>query len=555
MLTDERPCRFPHWRVAPPAKARVPPCGTFSRPGCKPFHMRRAGNLPHLPEIPLESHPYHGASSISDLHEISIIHQFSGAEDGLIREFEKRVRAELVQSRDPAFPPRRREWSCAQGDQRQGDLSADRAADRSPLVFCRAVPLPRIQLRFRHLSRQRRNASSRDEHRSEGGAAPLPRSWTAPWTRSEFRTSSAPTTGASRGCCSGSRRSTASAITRRAAIRPTSMAVRRCTARRGEGLKFVRDHVFDSDHVDSQLGTAVILHAMMSLDSSITLDGSPQFAGRTEPEDDAASTIVLMQQALNKLGANPPLVEDGISGPKTGAAVSQFQAAERPEGYTGLLDGATVAALTRATQAGGSLPSGDISKVLKRLEDLAQLLPPAAGGVTPGTTTPGNTLPATNDPISLFERLFSLINKTAPVPGPVSPTNPAPVDQLKQVVDLLSTAQQGRQAGARPGQRRARRDHRQAARRQEDGTRHRRLGAHCAALFGDREPECRRYCRTARNDRIGGAGPRPVRDAISLALHGLGRRSESPRSGRKAPRRRRSRRRKAVCVFSRRHWQ
>jgi len=196
--------------------------------------------------------------------------------------------------------------------------------------------------------------------------------------------------------------------------------------------------VFDSNHVDSQLGTAVILHAMMSLDSSITLDGSPQFAGRTEPEDDAASTIVLMQQALNKLGANPPLVEDGISGPKTGAAVSQFQ---QQNGLrdTGLLDGATVAALTRATQAGGSVQSGDLSKILKRLEDLAHLLRPSAGGVTPGTTTPGNTLPATNDPINLFERLFSLINKTAPVPGPVSPTNPAPVDQLKQVVDLLST--------------------------------------------------------------------------------------------------------------------
>ncbi|MDI3561348.1 peptidoglycan-binding protein [Bradyrhizobium sp. Arg816] len=202
--------------------------------------------------------------------------------------------------------------------------------------------------------------------------------------------------------------------------------------------KFVRDHVFDPNHVDSQLGTAVILHAMMSLDSSITLDGSPQFADRTEPEDDAASTIALMQQALNKLGANPPLAEDGISGPKTGAAVSQFQ---QQNGLrdTGLLDAATVAALTRATQAGGSVPSGDISKILKRLEDLAQLLRPAAGGVTPGPTTPGNTLPATNDPISLFERLFSLINKTAPVPGQVTPTNPAPVDQLKQVVDLLST--------------------------------------------------------------------------------------------------------------------
>ena len=83
---------------------------------------------------------------------------------------------------------------------------------------------------------------------------------------------------------------------------------------------------------------------MMSLDSSITLDGSPQFASRAEPEDDAASTIVLMQQALNKLGANPPLAEDGISGAKTRAAVSQFQ---QQNGLrdTGLLDGATVAAL------------------------------------------------------------------------------------------------------------------------------------------------------------------------------------------------------------------
>jgi peptidoglycan hydrolase-like protein with peptidoglycan-binding domain len=145
-----------------------------------------------------------------------------------------------------------------------------------------------------------------------------------------------------------------------------------------------------------------------------------------------------MQQALNKLGANPPLAEDGISGPKTRAAVSQFQ---QQNGLrdTGLLDGATVAAITRATQSGTAGQTGDLSQALKRLEDLAQLLRPSAGGVTPGTTTPGNTLPATtNDPISLFERLFSLINKTAPMPGPVTPTNPAPVDQLKQVVDLLS---------------------------------------------------------------------------------------------------------------------
>lgn len=202
--------------------------------------------------------------------------------------------------------------------------------------------------------------------------------------------------------------------------------------------KFIRDHVFDSNHVDNQLGTAVILKAMMSLDSSIVLDGSPQFAGRAEPEDEAASTVALMQQALNKLGANPPLAEDGISGPKTKAAVSQFQ---QQNGLrdTGLLDAATVAALTRATQSGGLVQSGDLSQILTRLEDLGQLLRPSAGGGTAGATTPGNTLPAITDPISLFERLFSLVNKAAPMPGPVTPTNPAPVDQLRQVVDLLST--------------------------------------------------------------------------------------------------------------------
>ncbi|MCP3370093.1 peptidoglycan-binding protein [Bradyrhizobium cajani] len=204
--------------------------------------------------------------------------------------------------------------------------------------------------------------------------------------------------------------------------------------------KFVRDHVFDPNHVDSQLGTAVILHAMMALDSSITLDGGPQFAGRAEPEDDAASTIVLMQQALNKLGANPPLAEDGISGPKTRTAVSQFQQ-QNGLSDTGLLDAATVAAITRAAQTGGSVRSGELSHVLKRLEDLAQIMRGGApqGGTPQGGIPPVIIPPSTSDPISLFERLFSLINKTTPMPGPVTPTNPAPVDQLKQVVDLLST--------------------------------------------------------------------------------------------------------------------
>lgn len=203
--------------------------------------------------------------------------------------------------------------------------------------------------------------------------------------------------------------------------------------------KFVADHVFDPSHVDSQLGTAVILHAMMSQDSSITIDDSPPITSRCEPDEDVASSVLLMQQTLNKLGANPPLDEDGISGPKTKAAVSQFQQQHALED-TGLLDGTTIAAITRAGMQPARTVNVDLSQILRRLEGLAQLLQGAGaspGAAPSGGTTSGGTTVATNDPISLLERLFSLVNKTAPTPGTTAPTNPTPVDQLKPVLDLL----------------------------------------------------------------------------------------------------------------------
>lgn len=203
--------------------------------------------------------------------------------------------------------------------------------------------------------------------------------------------------------------------------------------------KFVADHVFDPSHVDSQLGTAVILHAMMSQDSSITIDDSPPITSRCEPDEDVASSVLLMQQTLNKLGANPPLDEDGISGPKTKAAVSQFQQQHAIED-TGLLDGTTIAAITRAGMQPARTANVDLSQILRRLEGLAQLLQGAGaspGAAPSGGTTSGGTTVATNDPISLLERLFSLVNKTAPTPGTTAPTNPTPVDQLKPVLDLL----------------------------------------------------------------------------------------------------------------------
>ena len=234
--------------------------------------------------------------------------------------------------------------------------------------------------------------------------------------------------------------------------------------------KFVADHVFDPSHVDTQLGTAVVLHAMMSQDSSITIDDSPSIVPRSEPDEDVASSVLLMQQTLNRLGANPPLDEDGISGPKTKAAVSQFQQQHALED-TGLLDGTTIAAITRAGLQPVRTANIDLSPILGRLENLAQLLQPGATptGATPiaippigtvpagssnqlsqilnqlqnltqvlqpGATTPVSTTPAANPTVNVLGQLLSLITKT--VPGTPATTNPASTDQLKQVVDLLS---------------------------------------------------------------------------------------------------------------------
>lgn len=213
------------------------------------------------------------------------------------------------------------------------------------------------------------------------------------------------------------------------------------------GGKFTSDGSFDPGTVDPQLGAAVILKAMMDLDASISFDdGGQTMLSHLEPEEQMASTALLMQKCLNNLGANPMLDEDGIVGPKTKAAVAQFQQ-QHGIAETGVLDTMTVAAITRAAQQPITpAPTGDLSQILKRLEDLAQIMRGGVGATRmppgpPTTSTPPVTAPpAANDPITLFERLFALINnKTAPVSGTTNPANPAPVDQLKQVVDLLST--------------------------------------------------------------------------------------------------------------------
>lgn len=218
--------------------------------------------------------------------------------------------------------------------------------------------------------------------------------------------------------------------------------------------KFVADHVFDPNHVDSQLGTAVILNAMMSQDSSITLDGSSPVTSRAEPDDDVASSVLLMQQTLNKLGANPRLDEDGISGPKTKAAVSLFQQRNGLHD-TGLLDGTTIAAITRAGIQPVQTPNVDLSLILKRLEDLTQVVQP--GGTSAGTTAGGTTVAGQSfdlsQILSRLENLAQLIQSGGTTPTTPIATSPATTPgvqpaQLTQILNQLQSLAQALQPGA-----------------------------------------------------------------------------------------------------------
>ena len=201
------------------------------------------------------------------------------------------------------------------------------------------------------------------------------------------------------------------------------------------GGKFVRDHVFDPNVVDVQLGTAVILKALLELDPTIVLNAAaPAGSAASQPEDELAQTVLLVQQSLNRLGANPALVEDGLSGPRTMAAISRFQ---HDNGLpdTGLADAATLAALGRQPQQQPLAPTTDptlpILQRLKALETMIQTLGNPIG--TPATTT-------SNDPINALERLIGVVQKAGSTPQSVTPTTPvAPnIDQLKQIIDLVS---------------------------------------------------------------------------------------------------------------------
>jgi lysozyme family protein len=106
--------------------------------------------------------------------------------------------------------------------------------------------------------------------------------------------------------------------------------------------KVVVDHGPIEEIVDKQLGCAGLIIKMMNLDNSIAFAGSPAAA----PLD-----ANWLQTSLNRLGATPPLVVDGIFGAATRTALRAFQKSKSGLTANGVANADTVAAIKQALAA------------------------------------------------------------------------------------------------------------------------------------------------------------------------------------------------------------
>jgi hypothetical protein len=114
--------------------------------------------------------------------------------------------------------------------------------------------------------------------------------------------------------------------------------------------KVLVDHGPIEEVVDKQLGCAGLILAMMSLDTSITFDGPPAGAAATTQETFDARWL---QTSLNRLGATPPLVIDGIFGAATRTALRAFQKSKDDLTANGVANADTVAAIKQALTTAG----------------------------------------------------------------------------------------------------------------------------------------------------------------------------------------------------------
>lgn len=99
--------------------------------------------------------------------------------------------------------------------------------------------------------------------------------------------------------------------------------------------KYVADGVFDSNYVDQQLGCAVILARLIAAGADTGISGVVAGDGHDHPASHPTTakatlpaeehTTPALQEALNKLGATPPLTVDGDYGKLTDRAVRALQ--------------------------------------------------------------------------------------------------------------------------------------------------------------------------------------------------------------------------------------
>jgi peptidoglycan hydrolase-like protein with peptidoglycan-binding domain len=92
--------------------------------------------------------------------------------------------------------------------------------------------------------------------------------------------------------------------------------------------KYVADHDFNPNVMDTQLGIIPLARRMVELDPSLALPAvpyipSPPISSGIASEPDADAKWI--QQTLNAFGYHPPLDVDGSFGRDTKRAVEQFQ--------------------------------------------------------------------------------------------------------------------------------------------------------------------------------------------------------------------------------------
>jgi lysozyme family protein/peptidoglycan hydrolase-like protein with peptidoglycan-binding domain len=213
--------------------------------------------------------------------------------------------------------------------------------------------------------------------------------------------------------------------------------------------KYVRDGVFDPSFIDTQLGTAVILKSLVTLDPTISLDLESGADASPQPDDELAKDILWLQHSLNALGANPPLVEDGKSGPRTKAAVSRFQQMNGLED-TGLADTRTVAAIDRQLRPSGELDGNDVKERLDSVEAMLRSLSMAQGLTNAGMTgqqpksEPVDVVSASGGAVQRLPTAIpaspDIATPGSGIPGSVIPGSATPEDRLRKAVDLLTAA-------------------------------------------------------------------------------------------------------------------